>query len=88
MGTLTIRNLDNDIKTRLRVSAALHGCSMEEEVRTILRNALQVQPEPRGLGSRIHQRYIAIFGNEGMAENESLTLPERTELAHGVDFAL
>lgn len=37
MATLTIRNLDEAIKTQLRIRAAEHGQSMEEEVRCILR---------------------------------------------------
>ena len=38
MSTLTIRNIDDATKDKLRQVAALHGRSMEEEVRTILRN--------------------------------------------------
>lgn len=45
MATMTIRNLDDDVKARLRVRAAQHGRSMEEEVRSILRAALQARPE-------------------------------------------
>jgi plasmid stability protein len=37
---MTIRNLDDEVKARLRVRAALHGRSMEEEARSILRDAL------------------------------------------------
>lgn len=44
MATMTIRNLDEDLKARLRVRAARHGQSMEEEVRSILRSALQAEP--------------------------------------------
>lgn len=40
MSTLTIRNLDSDVKERLRIRAAQHGHSMEEEVRIILRRAV------------------------------------------------
>jgi antitoxin FitA len=40
MPSITIRNLDKSIKTRLRVQAAQHGRSMEEEARDILRTAL------------------------------------------------
>ena len=40
MATLTIRNLDETIKQRLREQAARHGHSMEEEARTILRKAV------------------------------------------------
>ncbi len=40
MATMTIRNLDDDLKTLLRLQAARHGQSMEEEARRILRSAL------------------------------------------------
>jgi plasmid stability protein len=36
MPTITIRNLDEKVKQRLRVLAAEHGRSMEAEVREIL----------------------------------------------------
>ena len=39
-----------------------------------------------GLGSRIHQRYIDIFGTEGINGNEALALAARHELARGADF--
>ena len=46
MATLTIRNLDEHTKAQLRVQAARHGRSMEEEARTILRAAIEArQPE-------------------------------------------
>ena len=41
MANITIRNLDDAVKTRLRVRAAGNGRSMEEEVRLILREAVQ-----------------------------------------------
>jgi plasmid stability protein len=37
MASLTIRNLEEDTKERLRVRAAQNGRSMEEEARAILR---------------------------------------------------
>ena len=40
MASLTIRNIDDRLKLRLRVRAALHGRSMEEEARVILRHAV------------------------------------------------
>ena len=40
MATLTIRNLEDDVRDRLRVRAATHGHSMEEEVRVILTRAV------------------------------------------------
>ena len=40
MASITVRNLDEDLKQRLKEQAAKHGCSMEEEVRRILAAAL------------------------------------------------
>ncbi|HJU16725.1 MAG TPA: plasmid stabilization protein [Stellaceae bacterium] len=40
MASITIRNLEDGLKTRLRIRAAEHGRSMEEEARSILREAL------------------------------------------------
>lgn len=60
MATLTIRNLDDDLKSTLRVQAARHGQSMEEEVRSILRQAL-ARPNPAmGLGQRLARRFQAV----------------------------
>ena len=44
MASITIRNLDDDVKTRLRVRAADNGRSMEEEVRRILRDVVGNKP--------------------------------------------
>ena len=41
MASITIRNLEDGLKTRLRIRAAEHGRSMEEEVRCILRDAIE-----------------------------------------------
>ncbi len=54
MAQLLVRNLDDDVKAKLRVRAAEHGRSMEEEVRAILRQAVEDrQQPPRGLGTEI-----------------------------------
>jgi antitoxin FitA len=73
VATLTIRGLDEDIKARLRVSAARHGRSMEAEVRSILKEALPAARASDGLGSRIHARFAAVGGVE-------LDLPRRSEM--------
>ncbi|MCY1558648.1 hypothetical protein D9M68_956010 [compost metagenome] len=73
MSTLTIRNLEPTIKDKLRQTAAAHGRSMEEEVRTILRQVLSQPAAAGGLGSRIHSRFAALGGAS------DLTLPERTD---------
>jgi plasmid stability protein len=40
MAVLTIRNIDDRVKERLRMRAATHGRSMEEEAHLILRRAV------------------------------------------------
>lgn len=60
MATLNIRNLDDDLKSTLRVQAARHGRSMEEEVRGILRQALAKPIPATGLGQRLVSRFQAV----------------------------
>ncbi len=57
MANITIRNLDDDIRTRLRVRAAGNGHSMEEEVRQILRIAVGRAPRSRDLASIIRSHF-------------------------------
>lgn len=61
MATLTIRNLEDQLKSRLRMRAAARNRSMEEEARQILRAALQepVTAAP-DLGSRIRTRFAGL----------------------------
>lgn len=40
MASITIRKIDNELKERLRIRAAMQGHSMEEEARLILRRAV------------------------------------------------
>lgn len=63
MASITIRNLEDDLKQTLRVRAATHGRSMEEEVRQILREAL-VQPSQveSNLAERLRQRFQWLGG--------------------------
>ena len=49
MASITIRNLDDEVKTRLRVRAAENHRSMEEEARMILRQAVGPRPRSRNL---------------------------------------
>ena len=57
MAVLTIRNVDEAIKTALRVQATREGVSMEEEARRILRDALSRQEEQTLLGQRLLRRF-------------------------------
>lgn len=64
MTVLTVRNLDPDVKTRLRVQAAQQGIAMEEAVRRILtRAANEPQSAPataNDLGKRIQARFAGL----------------------------
>ena len=46
MGSMSVRNLDDDLLGRLKRRAARHGRSAEAELRTILRHALSSESEP------------------------------------------
>ena len=61
MASLTIRNLEEGVKNRLRMRAASRGRSMEDEARHILRAALgKASPRQPGLGERIRERFAAL----------------------------
>lgn len=61
MATLTIRDLDDSLKRRLRMRAAGNDQSMEEEARQILRAALEeAAPSQSDLVARIRSRVAAL----------------------------
>ncbi len=65
MASITIRNLDERDKTKLRVQAAKNGRSMEEEVRNILRSALAKESQPAvNLAKSIQKRFHKTGGIE------------------------
>lgn len=69
MAQLVVRNIEDDVKARLRRRAARRGRSMEAEVRDILRNAVrneEGQDEP--LGSRLVRRFAGIGLEEDIPE--------------------
>ncbi len=69
MAQLIVRNLEDEVKEKLRRLAAAHGRSMEEEVRAILRDAVKDGPRPKaGLGTRIAAR----FADDGLREGEEI----------------
>jgi plasmid stability protein len=71
MANITIRGLDPELKERLRIRAARHGRSMEEEARVILREAIaEGTKSPTRLADSIRRRFQAVGGVE-------LELPER-----------
>ena len=71
MASIIIRRLDDAVKSRLRVRAARHGRSMEEEAREILRAGLAPEPHRKAnLADLIRQRFAPLGGVE-------LALPPR-----------
>jgi len=58
MAQFVVRNLEEDVAKKLKQRAKRHARSMEDEVRHILRAAVQQRPEPvLKLGTRIAQRF-------------------------------
>lgn len=64
MASITIRNLDDGVKTRLRTRAAGNGRSMEEEARSILREAVGREPDPENLAAFIRECFAPYGGVE------------------------
>ena len=61
MSSITIRNLEESIKNNLRLRAARHGWSMEQEVRQILQQILA--PEQAGqvsFAERVNRRFAGL----------------------------
>lgn len=82
MASLTIRNLDDRTKNLLRLRAALHNRSMEEEARQILREAVETTGmDETNLVDSIRRRFAALGGFDlGAPERESIRTPP--ELGH------
>ncbi len=58
MTALSVRDLDPEVKARLRIRAAAHGRSMEAEVRAILTDAVSEPAPPQSLADAI--RAVAV----------------------------
>ena len=79
MASITIRNLDDEVKTRLRVRAASNGRSMEEEARVILREAVGREAEPENLASFIRDCFAPYGGVD-------IEIPPREPMREPPDF--
>ncbi|HTV69501.1 MAG TPA: plasmid stabilization protein [Rhizobiaceae bacterium] len=67
MAQLLVRQIDEDLKQRLKDQAKRRGVSMEEEARTILRNALPKagRRPKKGLGTQIAELFKGVdWGSE------------------------
>jgi len=80
MAQFVVRQLEDDVKARLKRRAERHGRSMEEEIRQILRNAAKEENRPVArLGSSIAARFRKV----GLTTN----LPElHGQLPRSADF--
>jgi plasmid stability protein len=81
MASITIRNLDESLKTKLRLQSAQHGCSMEAEVRNILNQALNPATTPTDFAARVHQRFAGL-------QADSLPIPDRQDVRTPPDMEL
>jgi len=65
MASITIRNLEQDTKRRLKIRAATNGRSMEQEAREILKSALaQTSKKKVNLAERIREIFVPLGGVE------------------------
>jgi plasmid stability protein len=64
MASLTLRNIDESLKVKLRIMAAANNRSMEEEARQILRIHLLEERCAKGIGTRISKRFSKLGGIE------------------------
>jgi plasmid stability protein len=79
MGALSIRDLDDDVKQRLRVRAAGHGRSMEAEVRAIL---VEVVSEPKDSGNLLQ----TLLDRVGAIGGADLAPPSRRTPVRAADL--
>lgn len=79
MAALTVRNIDEELKGRLRVRAAENGRSMEAEARAILRSSLMDAGAAEPLGTRIRRRFAGL-------DADALELPARDEPPRAADL--
>jgi antitoxin FitA len=63
MASITIRNLEETTKRKLKVRAAINGRSMEQEAREILNSALRQKPKTGAdLAESIRKRFAPFGG--------------------------
>lgn len=81
MGSILVRNVDDRTKSRLRVLAAEHGRSMEEEVREVLKAHVRAKKAPkRNLAEAIRSYFAPLGGWD-------VELPPRLPLRQPPDFS-
>ena len=81
MASITVRNLDDDVKTKLRLQAARHGRSMEAEVREIIRRGI----EDTQTNETVADLFARNFGPDNGFDLDPY-LPERTPMREPPSF--
>ena len=80
VAAISVRDLDEDVASRLKVRAARHGRSMEAEVRAILTDAVTAREEEQlNLAQAIRERFAAMGGVE-------LEIPPRQDMPRAADL--
>lgn len=80
MAAVTVRNLDDQVKERLRMRAAAHGRSMESEIRAILAEAVSRPGDQDELFTTLLDRFGSIGGVD-------LELPRRSTPVRAADLS-
>jgi plasmid stability protein len=80
MAALSIRNIDDGVKRRLRIRAARNGRSMESEIRAILEEAVAEPDDTTNPFVTFMERFQEIGGIE-------LDLPPRATPVRWADFS-
>lgn len=83
MASLTISELDPSVVAQLRLRAAEHGRSLEEEAREILHSAV-TQPKRAEAAPNMAERIRRRFEPAGGVD---LSIPERAVTREPVDFS-
>jgi len=80
VAAVTVRDLDDGVKERLRVRAAVHGRSMESEIRAILTDAVSQPGDSGSLFIALYERVAELGGVE-------IDIPQRSTPARSADFS-
>jgi antitoxin FitA len=80
VAAVSIRNLDDTVRERLRIRAAAHGRSMEAEMRAILVDAVREPSDDQGVLSALAERFGELGGID-------LDVPSRSAPPRAVDFS-
>lgn len=75
MAQLIIRNLEEEVKIRLRKRASRHGRSVEEEVRDIFRDATKAEGKRKGgIGSAMSRLFQEVGLRKDIPELKGMLL--------------